>query len=347
MRGMRYYLGLLCLMLSISANGSDKVTLQLKWTHQFQFAGYYMAAKKGFYKDAGLDVTILPADPNNPNTFDQVLNGQADFAITHSGILQQRVQGAPVVALAAMLQFSPYCWMVKNNSDIFQPRDFTGKKLSKISSLENAELLVMLQRAGLDYQSLMAASQKGGIEQWLAGELDAVQVYVTNEPYTLTLRGVGHRLICPQKFGLNVYGDILYTSQAMLKNKPDIVERFYQASLKGWRYALHNMNESINVTQRDYAPHKSMQELAYEADVLANYIQPPGSKLGCMSMAKWRLIADLYNIDQDEFDHAFSGFMYDQQQSEGIELSWMLILAIILSIACVPLYIGLISNGRR
>ena len=222
-------------------------------------------SKKGFYKDAGLDVTILPADPNNPNTFDQVLNGQADFAITHSGILQQRVQGAPVVALAAMLQFSPYCWMVKNNSDIFQPRDFTGKKLSKISSLENAELLVMLQRAGLDYQSLMAASQKGGIEQWLAGELDAVQVYVTNEPYTLTLRGVGHRLICPQKFGLNVYGDILYTSQAMLKNKPDIVERFYQASLKGWRYALHNMNESINVTQRDYAPHKSMQELAYEA----------------------------------------------------------------------------------
>jgi hypothetical protein len=66
-----------------------------------------------------------------------------------------------------------------------------------------------------------------------------------------------------------------------------------------------------------------------------------------MSMAKWRLIADLYGLDQAEFDQAFDGFMYDQQQTEGFELSWMLILAIILSIACVPLYIRLISSNRR
>ena len=64
-------------------------------------------------------------------------------------------------------------------------------------------------------------------------------------------------------------------------------------------------------------------------------------------MAKWRLIADLYGIEQADFDQAFDGFMYDQQQAEAIELSWMLILAIILSIACVPLYSRLISSNRR
>lgn len=347
MQGIKSLLGLICLMLSMSAQCADKVSLQLKWTHQFQFAGYYMAAEKGFYKEAGLDVSIIPADPNHPDTFPKVLSGKADFAITHSGILQKRQQGAPVVALGAILQFSPYCWMVKNNSDIFQPRDFAGKKLSKIGSIENAELLVMLQRAGLRLESLMAASHEGGIKEWLVGDLDAVQVYVTNEPYTMTLQGVGHRLICPQKFGLNVYGDILYTSEQFLANKPEVVERFYRASLKGWRYALLHLEESIDVTKQHYATHKSVQELAYEAHVLASYIQPPGINLGNMSMAKWRLIADLYGLDQDEFDQAFDGFMYDQQQTEGFELSWMLILAIILSIACVPLYIRLISSNRR
>ncbi len=347
MQGIKSLLGLICLMLSMSALCADKVSLQLKWTHQYQFAGYYMAAEKGFYKEAGLDVSIIPADPNHPDTFPKVLSGKADFAITHSGILQKRQQGAPVVALGAILQFSPYCWMVKNNSDIFQPRDFAGKKLSKIGSIENAELLVMLQRAGLSLESLMAASHEGGVKEWLAGDIDAVQVYVTNEPYTMTLQGVGHRLICPQKFGLNVYGDILYTSEQFLAKKPEVVERFYRASLKGWRYALLHLEESIDVTKQHYAIQKSVQELAYEAHVLKSYIQPPGINLGNMSMAKWRLIADLYGLDQDEFDQAFEGFMYDQQQTEGFELSWMLILAIILSIACVPLYIRLISSNRR
>jgi len=346
-QGIKSLLGLTCLLLSMSAQCADKVSLQLKWTHQFQFAGYYMAAKKGFYKEAGLDVSIIPADPNAPDTFPKVLSGEADFAITHSGILQKRKQGAPVVALGAILQFSPYCWMVKNNSDIFQPRDFADKKLSKIGSVENAELLVMLQRAGLDQQSLIAASHEGGIEQWLAGDLDAVQVYVTNEPYTMTLQGVGHRLICPQKFGLNVYGDILYTSEAMVEKNPDIVERFYHASIKGWRYALLHLEETIAVTKHDYATHKSLQELAYEANVLTSYIKPPGVNLGSMSMAKWRLIADLYGLDQTEFDRAFKHFMYQHQDDGGFELSWMLILAIVLSILCIPLYIRLISSGRR
>ncbi len=71
---MKSLLGLICLMLSMSAQSVDNVSLQLKWTHQFQFAGYYMAAEKGFYKEAGLNVAIIPADPNDPDTFPKVLN---------------------------------------------------------------------------------------------------------------------------------------------------------------------------------------------------------------------------------------------------------------------------------
>ncbi|WP_404342293.1 ABC transporter substrate-binding protein [Pseudoalteromonas mariniglutinosa] len=343
---IRLSLGLTWLLFSLLGHANEAVTLKLKWTHQFQFAGYYMAQHKGYYKGAGLDVTIQPADPENPDTFADVLAAKAEFGISHSGILQQRINGQPLVAMAAILQFSPYCWMVKKNADIFQPRDFAGKTLSNLSRKENAELLVMLERAGVSISQGSQSGHSNAVKQWLSGELDALQVYVTNEPYLMTQQGIEHRLICPQKYGINVYSDILYTTEAMLKSHPDVVARFYQASLKGWRYALMNMDESIAVTHQLYAPEKSVAQLAYEAEILHQYILPPGTRLGSMSMAKWRLIADLYGIEQDNYNAAKKGFVYQHGTTKSRPLSWMLIMAILLTLLCIPLYFKLLLKKQ-
>ncbi|WP_306174068.1 ABC transporter substrate-binding protein [Pseudoalteromonas shioyasakiensis] len=332
-------IGLLCCSAAVAE--TKNVTLQLKWSHQFQFAGYYMAQQKGFYKDVGLNVTLAAADVSEPDTFSKVLAGQAHFGVGHSGILQHRINGKPLVALAAILQFSPYCWMVKKSSEIFHPRDFFNKRISDISRKENAELLVMLERSGIDTQLLPAYLGSGKAEQWLNGELDAMQVYITNEPFVMRQQGVEHRLICPQRYGINVYSDILYTTENMLVHHPKTVEKFYQASLKGWRYTMMNLDESVAVTAQHYAKHKSVAELTYEAEVLTDYISPPGTKLGAMSMAKWRLIADLYDIEQTKFDQIKVGFMYQYDKPEKLQLSWMLIAAIIISVLSIPLYLRL------
>lgn len=326
---------------NIARAETKHVTLQLKWSHQFQFAGYYMAQQKGFYNDAGLEVTIAPADVSEPDTFSKILAGQAHFGVGHSGILQHRIDGKPLVALAAILQFSPYCWMVKQSSEIFHPRDFFNKRISNISRKENAELLVMLERSGIDTQLLPAYLGNGKADEWLSGELDAMQVYITNEPFIMRQQGIEHRLICPQRYGINVYSDILYTTENMLVQHPKTVENFYQASLKGWRYAMMNLDEAIAVTAKYYAKNKSNDELTYEAEVLTDYISPPGSKLGAMSMAKWRLIADLYEIDQARFDEIKTGFIYQYDKPEKLQLSWMLIAAIIISVLSIPLYLRL------
>ncbi|MDQ9092783.1 ABC transporter substrate-binding protein [Pseudoalteromonas haloplanktis] len=323
------------------SSATTDITLQLKWTHQFQFAGYYMAQQQGFYQAAGLNVTILPADPDNPDTFSNVLSGQAQFGVAHSGILQQRIAGKPLVAMAAILQFSPYCWMVKKSSDIFHPRDFADKRISSISRKENAELLVMLERSGIQTDDLPAYAGDSSSEDWLAGAIDAMQVYVTNEPYTMREQGIDHRLICPQKYGINVYSDILYTTENMLRQHPQEVEAFYQASLKGWRYAMMHMDEAIALTQHQYAPDRSFAQLAYEAEVLSDYILPAGTNLGAMSIAKWRLIADLYAIEQSAFNQAQDGFIYQYAEPEKINMSWMLIAAIIISLLSIPLYLRL------
>lgn len=270
-----------------------------------------------------------------------MLAGQAQFGVGHSGILQQRIAGKPLVAMAAILQFSPYCWMVKKSSDIFHPRDFANKRISSISRKENAELLVMLERSGVHTDNLTAYGSDTSSADWLTGTIDAMQVYVTNEPYMMREQGIDHRLICPQKYGINVYSDILYTTENMLAQQPQTVEAFYQASLKGWRYAMMHMDEAIALTQHDYAPQKSFAQLGYEAEVLSDYILPAGTNLGAMSIAKWRLIAGLYAIEQSAFNQAQAGFIYHYAEPEEIKMSWMLISAIIISLLSIPLYLRL------
>jgi len=221
-----------------------------------------------------LDVTIREANPKMPDTFTPVASGEAQFGVAHSGILQQRVNGQPFVAMAAILQFSPYCWMVKDSSDIFHPRDFTAKRITEVSKKDSTELLVMLKRSGIDIATLeVYEGDEPALQAWQENKLDAMQVYVTTQPYFMTQQGVSHRLICPQRYGMDVYGDVLFTSESMLKKHPQTVEKFYQASLKGWRYAMMNMDEAIAITQQVYAPNKSFHQLAYEAEVVTHQKQ--------------------------------------------------------------------------
>jgi len=94
------------LLISFSSLANDKITLQLRWTHQFQFSGYYAAKAQGFYQKAGLDVDILAAAEVNPT--DALMSGKANYAVGSSSILLDRLAGKPIVVLAVIFQHSPY-----------------------------------------------------------------------------------------------------------------------------------------------------------------------------------------------------------------------------------------------
>ena len=98
-----------------SASAMEKVTLQLKWVHQFQFAGYYAALQQGYYRDAGLDVSIVPATPGSDPAL-AVIDGKAEYGVGTSSLLIQRNAGKPVVILAVIFQHSPYILLTKEGS---------------------------------------------------------------------------------------------------------------------------------------------------------------------------------------------------------------------------------------
>ena len=124
----KWLLACVCLAIATVAAASEHIRLQLKWHHQFQFAGYYAAQQQGFYRDEGLDVEIIEGSKDKP-PLQQVLSGQADYSIGDSEILVSRITGKPVVALAAVFQHSPYVLLSLNESGIYRPEDLIGKRI--------------------------------------------------------------------------------------------------------------------------------------------------------------------------------------------------------------------------
>ncbi|AOT06638.1 ABC transporter substrate-binding protein [Pseudoalteromonas luteoviolacea] len=342
----RCFFVVLFVYFSACVSALEPVTLQLKWVHQFQFAGYYVAKQKGFYRQVGLDVNIASAQKHQPDEQFKVLSGQAQFGVTHSGLLEQRMQGKPLVALASIFQSSPYCWMVRADSDIYSPKDFQGKKISHLGRTEGAELVLILERAGIDVSQLPIYSGMSPLEDFKAGKFDALQVYVSNEPFKMVQQGVVTRQICPKHYGINVYADILFTSEDVYKYRPDMVAKFRSASLKGWRYALANLEEALQITKL-YATEKNFEELANEADKLVPFIKAPGIPIGNMSLARWQWIAQLYHLDIASFHEHKGEFLYSEENMTEINWSWMLILAIVMSVLCIPMYVSLVLQRKN
>ena len=105
---------------------SEPVTIQLRWSHQFQFAGYYAALEKGYYADEGLEVTLVEA-PAGKDRVKPVLEGTAHYGIGDSGILKLRSDGQPLVVLAQIFQHSPNILITRRDSNIFGPYELDGK----------------------------------------------------------------------------------------------------------------------------------------------------------------------------------------------------------------------------
>lgn len=290
---------------------SESVTLQLRWLHQFQFAGYYMALDQGYYQQAGLDVTLLEGGPQAEKPTDEVLNGRADFAVTGSGVVIEWMEGAPLVALAAIMQTSPIVWITRTDSGIRTPHDLIGHKVMLMPPPESAELLSVFRREGLPLERVELVASSYQLNDLISGKVAAYDGYISNEPYDLTQLGVDYFLINPRDYGINFYGDVLVTSEQLADSNPDLVERFTAASLRGWDYALSHLEESIALIHRQYAPDKSIDHLRYEAETIRQLVMPDLVQIGHMNPGRWQFIADSYReLGMTDGTASLDGFLF-------------------------------------
>jgi class 3 adenylate cyclase/ABC-type nitrate/sulfonate/bicarbonate transport system substrate-binding protein len=278
--------------LSVSPAGAlDQVSLQLKWKHQFQFAGYYAAVEKGFYRENGLDVEIREGG-SDINAGTAVAAGSADFGICTTGILLNSATRANNVVLAVIFQNSAAVILTPHRAGIRSVSDLKGRRL--MDRPGNDDLAAMLKHEGVDYASLPRVLHDGNPRDLLNGTADAMVAYSTNEPYALEKLGTPYLTFSPRAFGLDFYGDSLCTSRQQLAAHPDRVRAFRAASLKGWEYALAHKDEIVDLIRQRYRAEKSREALTFEAARTEPLIQPHLIPIGDQSSARWKTITDAY-----------------------------------------------------
>jgi signal transduction histidine kinase/DNA-binding response OmpR family regulator/ABC-type nitrate/sulfonate/bicarbonate transport system substrate-binding protein/HPt (histidine-containing phosphotransfer) domain-containing protein len=279
------------LLLAPASRADERVTLQLKWRHQFQFAGYYAALEKGYYGAAGLDVVLKEGGPG-VSTPERVAAGSAEFGVGNSSLLIDRAHGKDLVVLAVIFQHSPSILLAPRTSGINAVSDLQGRRLMDIP--ESEDVVAMLRLAGVDVAHLSKVQAVWGVRDLVAGKADAMVAYSTNEPFALEQLGAPYRSFTPRAFGVDFYGDNLFTSARQIAEHPERVRAFRAASLKGWEYALAHPEELVDLILRKYSQQKTREALLFEASQTAALIQPDLVELGYQNPARWQAAADVY-----------------------------------------------------
>jgi ABC-type nitrate/sulfonate/bicarbonate transport system substrate-binding protein/predicted enzyme related to lactoylglutathione lyase len=291
-----------------SAAPLEKVALQLKWTHAFQFAGYYAALEQGFYREAGLDVEIREARPGT-DPVAEVTAGRASFGVGASGILLARAAGRPVVALAAVFQHSPLVLVARKDAVVRGVTDLSGKRI--MLEPQSEELLAFLRREGLPPDAVTLAEHSFDYRDLLEGRAEAISAYSTYEPYFLDREHVPFVLYTPLDAGIDFYGDVLFTSEAELAAHPDRVRAFREASLRGWRHAMADPEEAARLVSTRYTSPDMLEFHRFEWRQMVPLLRIDAVPPGEMTVARWQHIAEVY-ADLDMLPRSFSleGFLY-------------------------------------
>ncbi|MEQ8350326.1 MAG: ABC transporter substrate-binding protein [Leptospiraceae bacterium] len=315
----------------------EPVRLQLKWKHQFQFAGYYAAVEKGFYREAGLDVEILEAQEGQ-ETIERVLDGHAEFGVGTTDLVLMHQKGEPVVVLAVIFQHSPLALLLRKDSGIQTLHGLEGKKV--MIEPHSAELFAYLNREGVSLHKLIQPPHTFNTEALVQGKADAMSVYITDEPFALRSRNVPYLLFSPRAAGIDFYGDNLFTTQEEVENHPERVRLFREASLRGWRYAMENKEEIIQLIYNKYSQRHSLDHLRFEARQM-ELLMPDIVEVGHMYPGRWEHIASVYSeLNMMRSDYDLDGFMYDP--SPDTDLTWFYAtLAITVLIALVVSLVAL------
>ena len=299
LRCVRYWLIILALFTTalapVKGDTPRKVTLQLKWSHQFQFAGYYAAQTKGFYRAAGLDVSIQEA-----NSFQlplpMVESGKAEFGVSDMEVFQAYLEGRPLVALGVVFQHSPMVVLALRKSGIRGPTGLAGRTVMFQGGQGLTETRVMLESEGLTLDSIKQVHQSWDPEQLVNGHVDALLAYSTSEPYLLQLKGVNLVRLRPIDYGVDFYGDLLFTTRSFAAKNPDVTEAFRRASFQGWEYAMTHTEEMIDhilALPGVGARGLTRDQLKFEAAQMRVLLEPGLVDAGHMNPGRFRRIAEL------------------------------------------------------
>lgn len=265
-----------------------KITQITNWFAQAEHGGQYAALVKGFYEEAGLDMTIQSGGPGISAT-QIVASGKAQFGMGQADeILFARQNGIPLVAIAGIFQKNPQALMFHKGQPIDSFDDLNGRKVYVGSGAAFWEYIK--KKYNLD--KVVELKYTGSLVNFIEDKTSVTQSYMTSEPYSMQQEGIEVDYLLNADSGYMPYGNLLFTTEQFLKEHPDVVRAYVEASIKGWNYYKDNYAE-INPRIREKNPDMPLDKLEYSAKALQPLVYGYDAEthgVGYMSEERWETL---------------------------------------------------------
>jgi len=264
------------------------IHVQLAWIHTIEYAGFYTAQDQGYYDAANLDVSLDVLGQTSP--IDQVVSGKAQFGLSSAdNLLLARAAGKPVVAIATIYQRSPVAFVSLAKNNITKPQDFINKKV----------VVDLKGTTGIIYRALLASESVDEAQvktqprvdytndALLNGQADVIDAFINNQPVQLKQQGYNLNVLLPSDYGIDLYANVIFTTEDMIKTQPDLVEAFVRATTHGMQRAIEDPEAATRLTVARGTNLNPTSE-AESMRLALPLMNPAGSRPGMMTAESWR-----------------------------------------------------------
>jgi ABC-type nitrate/sulfonate/bicarbonate transport system substrate-binding protein len=261
-----------------AAKTNAKVGIQLSWVKTVEFAGYFLADDKGFYKDEALTVDLVAGGPNAPQPEQSVLGGATQFGSpAFSNLVSAVKAGADIVVLGAQLQRNMSAFISLPKNPVRQLKDLVGKKVGGSNASMEQVFKNMLKSAGLptDFTFVPTGADPSPLTE---GAVDVYSGFMNNQPLTLQERGVETVVLPFQDIGIPWYTGNITVKRSFLKENRDVVTRFMRATMKGYELNAKDPAPGAELTVSKYSTSQGLTA-AKETKSNVIYIQSQQSDL--------------------------------------------------------------------
>jgi len=285
---------------SVGALAADTVTVQLDYVVRGNHAMFFVARDKGYFQKQGIEIKAIQRGTGSPNAMRFVGGGNAEFGFGDLPTLAvARSQDVPVVALAAVNQHSPLGMLaLAKNHKLTKPQDLKGMNIGvQPSGSTYVFLKAFLAANKMSMDDIKQSTVTPPYENYLLlGRVDAVPGYIDAEVPELEAKAGGPgslSIMQGSDFGYTVYGSGLFTSEKMIAEKSDLVQRFVNAYMQAFADVVNNPQEAAEIIVKanpEYASKKDVLVKQIEADVKATFFSPDtkANGLGWMTAEKWQ-----------------------------------------------------------
>ena len=249
----------------------DKVSFGTNWVAEAEHGGFFQAVVDGTYKKYGLDVTIVPGGPNSNNRM-LLIAGKIDFFMTANTLMSfdAVTNNVPVVSVAAMFQKDPQVFLTHPETKATKLEDL--KPLTLFVSKEGIASYFQWLKSEYGFNEKNVKPYNFNPQPFIATPQSAMQGYVTSEPYGIeSSAGFKPGILLLADYGFNAYSTLIETRADVIAEKPDLVQRFVDASIIGWYNYLYGDNSAANAMIKKLNPEMTDELLAYSIDKMKEY----------------------------------------------------------------------------